>query len=504
MALLFRLFFVFPFTLQEEGATVDPLVKHLSQVNRRYHFWEREDTLLLAVSGGADSMALLAAMSALPASVRPRLRVLHVNHHLRPESKEEADLTARICSASGIPCVLKDWRQSEHPTSGLEAAARLVRYQFFLEEMAATKAKFLVTAHHGDDQMETILMRLTRGSTLEGAAGIKMSRPFGTGHIIRPFLGVEKQELYDFCFRNQVEFREDSSNVDPAFTRNRYRHEVLPFLKQENPQANVHFQQFSEDLLALWETAAPLIESLVASCFVFTNGCWQLDIPAIQKQSLGKRRLMVSHFLQEVWGAPKGTFQRSHTDDILDLIAGRQPQAVLHFPGERLVQRNYGKVCFYTGESDVFDRQEGAIFSLPAKLGLNQWLELPFNGKMGLFSYETGKGLLEQVEYDEAIFLAGQTRLPLVIRHPQPGDRIRMNPAAPFTKKLARLFIDRKLPNTVREKTLVVQDDAEEILWVPGHARSVCVQQALKETVSGSQLHDGYLLIYKKNDEVKV
>lgn len=482
---------------------MDTLIKHLIQLNEREGYWQTQDVVLLAVSGGADSMALLDAMHRLPESQKPQLRVIHVHHHLRPEADEEAALVARACRERNLPHVQWDWDPATHPGKGLEAAAREARYQFFSKEMTASGGEAVVTAHHGDDQMETILMRLTRGSTIEGMAGIRPVRPFATGKLLRPFLGVGKEEIYAYCHRNGIDYREDASNDESAYTRNRYRQQVLPFLKEENAQAVQHFQEFSDDLLALWEVAGPQVATLVARCFSQGRGEWVLSIPQLRGCTRRVQQLVVGHFLEYIWGAERGLFQRSHVNDILKLMEGNQPQASLQFPGGRRVQRKYEHILFLEGHAAACTERTSGVQSFHAKLGLNQWLELPFNGKMGLFSYDAGQDLLAGMPGSEAILLKEGTRLPLTVRYPQAGDRIRLNPAAPFTKKLARLFIDRKIPHEQRRQTLVVQGEDGGILWVPAYAHSLHVRPASQENTGDNRPHDGYIVIYKKDDEVK-
>lgn len=478
---------------------MDTLVKHLVSLNGHGQYWSNQELLLLAVSGGADSMALLDAMNRLPESQKPRLRVIHVHHHLRPEADEEARFVESACRTRGIAFVQRDWPQELHPSSGWEAAAREARYRFFQEELAVSGASGLVTGHHGDDQMETILMRLTRGSTIEGMAGIKTARAFGPGQLFRPFLGVAKDDLYAYCHRNGVAYHEDVSNRDSRYARNRYRKQVLPFLKEENPQAVQHFQQFSEDLLALWEVASVQLETAVSRCFYQEENTWVGSVSCLAELPRDVRRLVLGYFLRHVWEVGEGAVQRSHVEDIMGLMDGSQPQASLHLPGGRRVRRKYNQLFFLLEQ----ERRSSEEHSFLAKLNLNQWLELPFNGKMGLFSYHVGKDVLAGMRDGEAILLKEGTRIPLTVRHPQPGDRIRMNPAAPFTKKLARLFIDRKVPHERRRQAYVVQEESGEIVWVPTYAQSLQALSATQENEGNISTQSGYIVIYKKDDEVK-
>ena len=129
-----------------------------------------------------------------------------------------------------------------------ELAARKLRYGFFGEVMKKYECTILVLGHHGDDQVETMLMRLTRGATGKARAGIPIKRAFQNGLIVRPFLVVTKEEINEYAVQHQLEPRLDPSNEEDDYVRNRFRHHVLPFLKQENPLVHEQFQRFSEEI----------------------------------------------------------------------------------------------------------------------------------------------------------------------------------------------------------------------------------------------------------------
>ena len=164
----------------------------------RQQLWDKESRLLLAVSGGADSMALLGLVQQLPPEWQPQFAVVHVHHHLREESDEEFRMVQDYCQSQRIPFFAEHWSEESHPKSNLEMAAREFRYAFFADMMEKWPATHLATAHHADDQLETILMRLVRGSTLKGISGIAMTRTFGPGQLVRPLLVVpERRALSD-------------------------------------------------------------------------------------------------------------------------------------------------------------------------------------------------------------------------------------------------------------------------------------------------------------------
>src|SRR5699024_9177859 len=141
------------------------------------------------------------------------------------------------------------WPKSQHPRAVVEEAGRNVRYRFFADVMADRKIKLLLTAHHGDDQAETVLMKLIRGGDLRQLQGIAWHRPFqGSKLLLRPLLGFSKEQLYDYAKKIGLQYFEDESNQSDDFLRNRIRHQVVPLLKQEEPQFLAHVAAYQQQL----------------------------------------------------------------------------------------------------------------------------------------------------------------------------------------------------------------------------------------------------------------
>ncbi len=197
----------------------------------------RDVTVLVAVSGGADSVALLRGLSQLKSgAAEGRLIAAHFNHRLRgAESEADEAFVRQLAQDLNLPL---EAGRSQAPTDstgdGLEAAARAARYDFLTEAAHHLGARYVVTAHTADDQVETILHRFLRGTGIGGLAGIPRARELSPGiSLLRPLLAVTRTEVLDYLTLLQQPFREDSSNASPAFTRNRLRHKLLPHLEEE-------------------------------------------------------------------------------------------------------------------------------------------------------------------------------------------------------------------------------------------------------------------------------
>lgn len=201
------------------------------------------DRVSVALSGGGDSVALLLLLDAANARTRAPLGVglsaIHVNHSLRErESEEDQAFVEALCASRAIPLIVERVDTAAHASTHaetLEEAARNLRYGVFRNLIASGRANVVLTAHTLDDQAETVLMKLLRGAWLEGISGIAPALELSGGQILRPLLGVRREDLRTYLRELGQAWREDRSNTDEEFTRNRLRHSVLPVLRAENP-----------------------------------------------------------------------------------------------------------------------------------------------------------------------------------------------------------------------------------------------------------------------------
>jgi tRNA(Ile)-lysidine synthase len=193
----------------------------------------RDLTIVAAVSGGADSVAMLRALAALKTGGAGRLCAAHFNHKLRIEADNDEQFVVALCQDLGLSCKTGAGRVAQLAADtgeGIEPAARRARYEFLKQTAGRLGARFVLTAHTADDQAETILHRIIRGTGIAGLSGMARSRRLGHATLLRPLLTVRRSELEMYLRDIGQPFREDSSNADRRFTRNRIRHELLPLL----------------------------------------------------------------------------------------------------------------------------------------------------------------------------------------------------------------------------------------------------------------------------------
>lgn len=451
-------------------------------------YWKPTDRLLLAVSGGVDSMVLLDLFQRLPKSVKPWFGVVHVNHQLREASMEEEQFLFRYCTSKNIPFFFKRWDTNARPIEGTEVAAREFRYAFFHEMLEEQKATHLLTAHHGDDQMETILMRLVRGGQLESIAGIKRQRLFYGRQLIRPLLDYSKEAIYQYSQKHSLIFFEDETNKSLEYTRNRYRHQIVPLLKQENTQVLAHFAEFSSDLQDIIKLAEKEVgKNAMSVCSQKNPFYWELNVQLFLTFEPAMKRQIMRVLFNNLFKTEGSKFGRKHQVQIIDLIENGKPNSQLNLPGGWIGQKTYQKFYFLKEdyEQEEINLKIDGVFSL----GLGEWVQLPNGSKIGLF--EATKEIVDKNKEKKAIWLDPKSiQLPLQVRNRRPGDRMTLKGLQTGSKKIKDLFIDQKVPQHKREEAVVITDNKEEIIWLVEYKES-----RLSIDPETDKIH--YILIYE-------
>ena len=260
--------------------------------------------VLVAVSGGADSVALLRGLHELRDDLKLSLHVAHLDHQLRGQAaREDADWVERLCHRLVVPCTIDRADIAgiaQQSARGIEETARDERYRFLEETARARDCRIIALAHTANDQAETILHHILRGTGLAGLSGIPRDRALDSGiRLIRPLLGVERNVVLDYLKQHGQDFREDESNRDEAYTRNRLRHRLLPLLaEQYNPHISESLrrlgEQASQAQSALEVLAADLLERVLDS--TSTDECrlkWQ--------PLAGVPRHLIREALSQLW-----------------------------------------------------------------------------------------------------------------------------------------------------------------------------------------------------------
>ena len=375
------------------------------------------DHVICAVSGGADSVALLFAMYLLKDKLDIRLSAAHFNHHLRgEESDRDEGFVREFCDRYDIP-LYTGGGEIVPSGKGLEAAARDARYAF----LRSLPGK-IATAHTADDNAETVLLHLVRGTGLKGLGGITPV----TGQVIRPMLRVTRQEVEEFLAEWCLRHVEDSSNAGDDFLRNRLRHSVMPLLKQENPRLA---ENLSSMALRLRQDEECLTE--------LASGEAEPDVETLKTMHPALRCRVLERFLKEN-GVREP--EAAHIARAEALVFSEKPSARAAFPGGVTIGRQYGKlVCL-----ELSGSLPAAVLNCPGVTELPQW---------GLRVVCEPARTLDAECNTFPVCPEGQ----IVLRSRQTGDTIRLSGGS---RSLKKLFIDRKIPAARRDRIPVITDEA--------------------------------------------
>jgi tRNA(Ile)-lysidine synthase len=405
------------------------------------------DRLIVGVSGGVDSVVLLHLLNAIKSSMDLSLVVAHMNYGTRGESVDDERFTEGLARSMGLPFASRRF-SADDPGDNFQQQAREARYHFFCELADRHDADAVCVAHQADDQAETILIRLMRGSDFEGHAGIRKMTKIFNHTVIRPMLDIPKEDILAYADEHDIAFRVDRSNRGDDYLRNRIRHHVLPFFKNENPSFLKQAGQFS-DLLREAATA------LHAQRDAFMEN--HVDHNRFKRNIFMELPEIIQRFvLQKIVRSHTGdTYDLSHekTSEAMSMIAGATPHLHFQIADDVYLHRSYDDIW-------VDDRIKKTasyryVMEKPGECRLS-------DGQTVILSENRGE---ERGKSYELWYNDFDSVFPVTIRNRENGDRIEY----PFgTKKIKDVFIDKKVPMDVRNRIPIVLDKTGRILWIPG------------------------------------
>ncbi len=417
-------------------------------MNRELNFLkkniENNISVVVACSGGPDSMCLLSLVNDLKSLKNINVICAHVNHKIRKESDEEARLVKQFCENKNI--IFELLEINEYLTEKFsEEDARRKRYDFFKKTIRKYNAKYLLTAHHGDDLIETILMRLTRGSNLSGYVGIKAISTNEEYQILRPLLTTTKDKIIKYNQEKNIPYCIDASNEDTKYTRNRYRHNILPFLKGEDKNIHLKYLKFSQELI-MYDNFVN--EYIINKEIIVDN---QIIINKILKESVFIQRKAIELLIKEI--------QRSDYLNISDAQMN-EIMKIINRTNKRVDLNNHYKCINEYGFLKII-KEENVNF-------IEVVLDSDVSTKYFNFYYNTSNG--NNSNY--CIYLdSKEIKLPLKLRTKQNGDKMTVKNMS-GTKKVSDIFIENKISKLKRDDYPILVDANNTILWLPGLKKS--------------------------------
>jgi tRNA(Ile)-lysidine synthase len=419
--------------------------------------------VFVAYSGGADSTALLTLMHAYCMEHGLSCTAIHVHHGIRgAEADRDADACSAFCRERGIPLILKRrdvpaYAEKHH--IGMEEAARTVRYAVFDEILADRKDAVLATAHSADDQLETVLHHLLRGSGIDGLCGIPPVR----GALIRPLLTVSAADIRDFCRTSALPFVEDSTNTDEAYTRNYIRREIVPRLRQITSAPETAITRMCA---LLREDAAYLDKAAVAALRDYANASlapeeYLKDLP----DALLSRAII--HLYENETGKAEN-LTSAHIAAVMALVR-RGGSGKIPLPGGRFARLEYGNLDFRPEQT--YPEAPPADFCVSLHMGENLFPEFGFGIRMEEYAQppdiDDPAAYIENIKFYKLFiwysFPYDTIQGEISMRFLRPGDRIRQGG---MTRQVRKLFNQYNVSPQWRIRCPILCDSAG-ILWIP-------------------------------------
>ena len=425
--------------------------------------------VLLALSGGVDSSALLHLLKEDAQINHFKLHAAHFNHHIRGEEAErDAQFCKELCAKFNIPFHLGN---ADVPSlakangNSIEAEAREQRYAFFEDIMLKNNIPILVTAHHAEDQIETILLHILRGSGIKGVCGMSSCREFGNGlYLVRPLLNVEKQDILNFCAKNNISFVTDSTNDNTQYTRNAIRHEIIPKLREIQPNLCDVFERLSNNAC---ESDDFINKSALE--FVKTNCQNGIPLDKFNESHISLRARALSILFEEFYGA---TLERVHIDAIIELCRKAESHSSISLPKKVKAQIENDFVVFVNDEADP----------LPCEIPPFPFCEGITNTQNGVTikieKNPTKKADKNPFSLDIKCDLIDENTH---FRTRREGDVIF---AGKMNKKAKKLISEKKISLKMRN-SLPILVSKNEILWIPSVA--VCDRVKADKIKSGEE-----------------
>lgn len=397
--------------------------------------------IVLGVSSGPDSMCLLNILCDLKKYYNLEIIVAHVNHKKRVESDEEEHFLEDYCKTRHI--IFEKYILNDYQKGNFESFARNKRYEFFTKLVNKYQANYLMTAHHGDDLIETILMRLVRGSNLKGYQGISLITNCSNYKLVRPLLYVNKTDILEYVKDNNIPYRIDKTNYLDDYTRNRYRNHIINFLHEENESVQLKFLKFENTL----EEANNYIDNSVNKAY---NECYLnkiLELKLFLEYDIFIQKLVIEKIFKEIY-KDLSNISDKHTKLVLDLINNSKTCLSISLPQGIILRKEYGYLYFLVHTNNKFDYKyelkDGLVLENGFKFTTNVLLE---NGN------------------DTLHINSSDVKMPLYVRNRKDGDFIELKGSG--KRKIKDIFIDYKIKKEERDNYPIVVDSLDRVIWIP-------------------------------------
>ena len=425
--------------------------KVLSTIDK-HNLIEDGDKIVLGISGGPDSVCLLHILNRLKEKLNIELYAAHMNHQIRGiEAQKDALYVADLCDKMGITYFVKSIDVPKYCSDNslsIEEGARKLRYEMFHEIKQKTKSNKIAIGHNLNDQAETVLMRIMRGTGLQGLRGIEYVRENG---IIRPLLDVERKEIEDYCEVHNLNPRIDESNLENIYTRNKIRLELIPYMKDNfNTNLIESIVRMSNNLRSDSDYIESDAEEKFKDICKVSSDSVEVDINSFKKLHNAIKVRVLRKGIKSILGDTNFIDQK-HIDDVMEFESESKINKMLTLPRGVFVYRRKNSILITTTE--IVEEDIEFSYNIPSNgfVKIKEINAIIETQTMTIDRYKNGK-----VDKMSRGFDFNKIKGGIVIRNRQQGDKIKL---AGGTKKLKDLFIDLKIPREERCKIPVIADE---------------------------------------------
>ena len=417
------------------------------------------DVVVVAVSGGADSVCLLSILSELKDTLAMSLVIAHLNQGLRPqEDEKETEFVVGLAGEFNLPLTQEKAHTLRRvPGTSLEEEARIIRYNFFEKILSEHDARKVALGHNMNDQAETVLMNLLRGSGLRGLSGIP---PIRENRYIRPLIQVTRDEIHAYLKEKNMSFIVDSSNLEKKYLRNKIRLDLIPLLLSYQPR----FIEHLGELASLCREKNRSIEEEARNCLKkatlhVSQGVMDLSIGVLKDLPMSTRFDVIREAIKQIRGTLRG-INREHVKAVRDLIDNPKPQLRTNLPEKFVVTKTYERLRFTTDA-------EGEIEDFLYPIEHMGSIHIPEINQV-LFLEEVAKKNFSESSPSPRVAFVDLDRIewPLSVRNFRVGDKF-MPLGLKGSKKVKDVFIDKKISRQER-KRMPILTCGNDIIWVYG------------------------------------
>lgn len=401
-------------------------------------------TVVIGVSAGPDSMALLHYINK---NTNYKIVCAHINHKVRTQSNEEEEFLRNYCLNNNI--IFELLTINNYTKNNFENEAREKRYSFYKNIANKYNTNYVLLAHHADDLIETVLMKIMRGSNLEGYAGIKELNTYDNIYIYRPLLQYTKEEILKYNKINQVNYYIDESNKSDKYTRNRYRNHVLPFLKEEDINAHKKFLTYSKTLLEYDNYIKKETKNLTNT--IFKDNI--LDLTKYKNLDTFIQKNILYNILSIIYNNKSNIIKEIHISNILEIIYNNKSNLTLNLPNDITVYKEYNKL--YISNNNYKDSYK---IELEDKVEINNHKIIRINN-----TSNNGNNICR--------LNSNNISFPIYIRNTKQGDKIQVL-GLNGHKLVKDILMENKIPTRLRDTYPLLVDANDNILWIPNLKKS--------------------------------